>query len=155
MQYVGKVWARKGHRVRRYMYAPDKWCPMEKWTDRQTDHYRSPTEGTLISIYLLIWQQTFRIWLYTLKILLMSILKSKALDIIIFVHTVYRIIFSSCNFLPFTLENSFAPSCIRLDSFFKREIVRGIGIRPVLNSSADNEGKKGENKTGQIFPCIP
>ena len=62
-------------------------------------------------------------------------------------HTVYRVIFAPYYFRPSTLANGFAllkfTNTIRLCT---QEIPWNIGICPELNSLADNEGERGENK---------
>lgn len=65
-----------------------------------------------------------------------------SLEICSLQHTVYIVIFAQCNFRPSTIANispRFELAQAQLHSCFKRAIIEDIGIRPVLNSLADNE----------------
>lgn len=62
-------------------------------------------------------------------------------------HCIYciQIIFARWYFRPSLLANGFAPSWIRQDVVvFKERLFWDIGIRPFLNSTADNEDERGE-----------
>lgn len=74
--------------------------------------------------------------------------KVQAKPINILDYTVYRVIFAHVIFALQHLHTvlprlKFLQTCL-----CTKQITRNIGIRPALNSSADNEAKGAKNKTG-------